>query len=278
MLGKDTNDRMQTFIFSLKNETKKNKIRLACKAEIKRLTGKFAATTVRTTLTSYRKLSNQVNPLLVKYLKISYVKQKSIKSKYSTKIRKTQNKLSPIINHTEMIKQAIALLSSTSPLKVACALCFLIGRRSTEILKTAKLEIVENSDYELYFKGQLKKNKKGLEYVEFPEYKIYCLGNSANKCIKALKFIRSKVKAKDLTIDKTKARFGGTVNLWAFRSFNSFLGNCTSHDLRKAYGAICAHFYRPNNQTPNAFLSQILGHNQNDITTSNSYQKYYINL
>ena len=48
------------------------------------------------------------------------------------------------------------------------------------------------------------------------------------------------------------------------------------NDLRKAYAAIIAHLYKPENVTINAFLSKNLGHSETDLATANVYQKYFI--
>ncbi len=271
MLGKDTNDKMNAFFERWKNETKRSVVRDACKCEVERLKKEFSTTTVRTYLTTYRKHAKVHNSLMLKHLKIGYRKQKSIKDKYLTKIRKTLNKSLPIDNYQLMIVHALGLLSSPKPTEIASGLCFLTGRRSTEIMKTAKFTLVGNSNQQLYFKGQLKKGG------DWPKYKIYCLGNSAHICKNALKVLREKVDTTELTEEQTKKRYAGSVNNYAFRSFNKFIGDCTSHDLRKAYGIICIQEFKPIDQKPNGFLPQILGHSKDDTTTCNSYQKYYIN-
>jgi hypothetical protein len=139
-------------------------------------------------------------------------------------------------------------------------------------MKTAKLTLIGRSKHEVYFKGQLKKGG------DYPKYKIYCLGNSAQLCKNALKVLREKVNATKLTEKQTKDKYSGSVSSWAFRRFNAFIGDCTAHDLRKAYAAICIEEFKPKNQKPNGFLPQILGHGKDDTKTCNSYQKYYVNF
>ncbi len=183
---------------------------------------------------------------------------------------KAQKTLVKIKNYEDMIQRAIKLLDSSKYVDIAAALCLLTGRRPTEILKTAKFTNSKNSKKVMHFKGQLKTKRIDLKY------EIYVLGNSKEKCKKALKVLRSMLDTTKLSNSDTGKRYNQVINDKVNAHFSSYLGRCSSYDLRKAYATICTKEYKPTSQAINSFLSQILGHESDDINTANSYQKYYI--
>ncbi len=238
--------------------------------EVKDLLKIYKNTSVRAHLTKYRKALKSDSTLVLNALRLKKEQQNDIEKAYTKKIAKQQKKLIKIRKYNSMILKAIELLDSNSYAEICSALCFLTGRRMTEILKTAKFTNSKNSKKVMYFKGQLK--TKSLSQ----KYEIYVLGNSKTKCKQALKRLRDIKDTKEMTNLEVSRKFETTVNARVNALFSEFIGRCTAHDLRKAYATICAELHKKKSQTKNSFFSQILGHDEDDIQTANSYQKYYI--
>lgn len=235
----------------------------AIEIEIAALKSEYKITSVRTALTEYRKQSKQDTKHL---FRIDDSEQNNIETKYKKQIAVQANEQKQIKDFEKMISIAIELLDSTRPIEVATALGFLTGRRIAEILCTAKFAKTNDSN-QIYFVGQLKKrdNAKG--------YKIYTL--APYKKIKvALFWLKSKVG--DIDTETANKRYIKGCNQVTYKYFNQFLGNCSTHDLRKAYATIIEHLYRKPTQSVNAFLSENLGHSDTDLSTANIYQKYFI--
>lgn len=244
------------------------------KNEVKKLVSEYKATSVRRYLTLYRKnLNGFINGDLRSILTLPQHLQNKIENSYTKKVVKQQKKLKKIKEYQTALDLAKELLSSEKWFEVAVALCLLTGRRSTEILKTAKFTNVGNSKKKVFFKGQLK--SKGLS-KEQNKYQIYILGDSKNECKNALKKLRSLLDCKNLSNEQTVKKYNSQLNNTVRRLFSGYLGDCTAHDLRKAYATICTKEFKDDSQTVNSFLASLMGHSSDDLTTANSYQKYYI--
>lgn len=233
-------------------------------------------TTVRGYLTAYRKavtLEFGETTHLLKYLRLPKAKGQRIKSKYQAEIqsRTENNELTPIPNHLELINFACSLLESESYLKVALGLMLVAGRRSIEILKTAKFTTVPRKSFEVVFEGQAKLKDK----IEVP-YTIPILA-PAKAVIKALEYIREQKKEfATLTDKELNKKCGNSLNKTCKRLFELWLGGeCSPHDLRKAYAAICYHNTNKKNSF-RGFASKILGHNSDSDLTTETYFKYTI--
>ena len=230
--------------------------------EVAKLHKEYKIATVRTVLTEYRKQAPKYKHLFV----ISDDDQQKIERKYTQKIAKQAKAQIEINDYPTMIATAVDLLSSARLVEVAVGLAFLTGRRISEILCTAKFAD-SNEPNKIHFVGQLKKR------AENGRYKIYTLCEFP-KISSALKFIRSKVGVISTT-DANRKYIKG-CNQVTYKHFSKHLGNCSTHDLRKAYATIIAHQYKPKSMTMNAFLSENLGHESTDLSTANVYQKYFI--
>ena len=246
------------------------KVNKAIKKEIKSLLNEYKPTSVRRYLTMYRKALKSSILLDYRDLKIDEKLQKKITKDQNRRVVKTNKKISKIRNYKRMISDAISLLESDKISEIVCALCFLTGRRSTEILKTAKFTNSKNSQNVVYFKGQLKTNDASLKY------EIYTLGSSRDKCKKALKRLRQIANTRDLSNAQVNSKYKSTVNYKVTPLFGKYIGHASAHDLRSAYVTICTMLYKNDTQSVNSFLSQILGHNPEDLSTANSYHKYYV--
>jgi hypothetical protein len=281
-IGKKMQKRIESFVCGLESMEHKERIE-AIKDEIQHLktverkdgTNKkgYSINYINMLLGHYNELSESKGMKLKRYYTIGYKNKNKIVKSYRKKLKAQQSELKPIYNYKRMIKKAVSLLDSDSVNDVICSLCFLTGRRMAEVVKTAKFNSIKASKEKLNFSGQLKKRS------EFGSYEVYTLGESAELCKKALKRLRAMIgkdKLKNMSINDVNRRFETSVTYKVNGLFYDYIGYATAHDLRRAYATICTHLYKPQNQTDNSFIASILGHNPDDLTSANSYQKYYI--
>ena len=269
MASRIIKDRANLFIASIKDLPQRYKGR-ACKEEVLSLKKIYSIAYVQTSLTYYREVANKLNLDLNNYLTVGYADKVSIKRRYEKKVSRQHKALIQIVDCNGMIKKATTMLDSSRYSHVVCALCLLTGRRVGEILKTANFLSYKKSDSMLLFRGQLKKREN------FGMYPIYVINKKSSKCKTALKRLRTMLDTKELTIEQLNRKYEKTINAQCMKEFSTYLGRCSAHDLRKAYATICTTQHKKPNQTTNSFLSSILGHDSSDLTTANSYQKYYI--
>ena len=237
--------------------------------EVKELSKMYKPTSVRAYLTIYRRFISSTNKQVISALKVKNSVQNKIQRDYDRKLSKAQKKLIKIKDIDKMISTAVLLLDSESVAEIVTGLCLLTGRRMTEILKTAKFRNSKNSKKVMFFEGQLKTDNS-------ERYEIFVLDNSKDKCKTALKRLRSLVNVKNMSNLEVSRKYETSVNAKVNAYFQSNIGKCSAHDLRKVYATYCSEHFKDKSQTVNSFLSQILGHSADDIKTANSYQKYYL--
>ena len=269
MISKILENRAFDFFKLIKEKSKSEKIS-ECKKEIKHLKELYKPKYTRTIFTYYRGLINDKESYLKDLFLISNKEQNKIQNDYKTKLGKQHGNLIKIKNLEGLINKGLECLESDNINLVVLGLCLLTGRRTTEILKTASFKNYEKNKKMLLFKGQLKSKDVGLEYP------ILILGGNAQIFKISLKKVRNSLDLSNVPNEDVIRKYKGVLQELSTRTFGEFLGSCSPHDLRKAYGTICTFFYKPNNQSNNYFLASILGHSADDITTANSYQKYFI--
>jgi integrase len=240
-----------------------------CKKEVRELSKIYKPTSIRAYLTMYRRFLKTDNSKIINSLKVKSSVQNKIQRDYDKKLSKTQKKLSKVKNIDKMLNLAVELLDSESVSEIVSGLCLLTGRRMTEILKTAKFKNSRNSKKVMLFEGQLKTEEQRT-------YEIYVLRDSKKECKKALKRLRLLVNTKKMSNYEVSRKYETSVNAKVNAYFQSYIGKCSAHDLRKVYATYCSEHFKEKSQTVNSFLSQILGHGSDDIKTANSYQKYYL--
>ena len=266
MIPKNRVQTAQDFINKISILKNKATIKRECKAHIAQLQSEININTLRNYLTHYRTLTNDA--FILSVLKISDKQNNVIEAKYKAKIVKQTASLVRIKDVQKMLETAAKVMQDKhNVFEVASALCLLTGRRMVEILKTAKF--TGSKINTLTFKGQAKKSAGGEAY-DIPTL------TSAQECKEALKFIREKINAKDLENNEINRKYENSLNGYSYRLFSAFLGRCSTHDLRKAYASICLDKFKPKNQSDNNYLSNILGHEAQDINTANSYIYYYV--
>ncbi|NJL03065.1 MAG: hypothetical protein HC910_21780 [Spirulinaceae cyanobacterium SM2_1_0] len=195
----------------------------------------------------------------------------------------TYGKYQKLLRATEAIQQAEELIADRNYWsKVAVGLMMLTGRRSAEILKSATFQVTGPNS--LHFAGQLK--TRGSKDARLA-FEIPCLCDAFD-AFDALQWLREH-KPEFLEMPNTrvhqltKTALGDAARAY-FDNPNQgreFVPGATPHKLRAAYGAVCWERYRAsepaeNRKSVNAYLAEILGHDNKNITTSLSYQKYTI--
>lgn len=263
--------RINDLIALVKANNKKVSLAI-CTKEVSILKELYTINTVHTYLTFYVKefKTKKIDAEITNRLRIGrHSEMKRNKQTRKNRLKKLSS-LKPINNLDGIISYAKGLLKSDKYPDLVAGLCLLTGRRSTEILKTAKFERIGNSKNTLMFKGQLK--KKGKQY----EYRIFALGDSASICKRALSKIRKAVKATKLTEQEVHNKYQNVVRAACMKHYYPFIGLCSPHNLRACYSVICCQLFKPESVIDNIFIASILGHDSDDIDTANSYRGYYI--
>jgi len=219
-------------------------------------------------LTHYRNAIKRVygdDHIVLKSLRLSSSENDLFILAGKEQIKKDHTNLKPL-DPLPLIETAIDLIKTRSGYsKVAVGLGLLTGRRSTEILKTAIFEIINDSN--VVFTGQLKK-KEG----ESKPYPIPVLCDSAD-IVEALGYIRSLINFDDLTNEAIHSKTNKTLNEQTVKHFGK---GFSVHKLRSAYAEICAYWLKEDTQSKANYFGTILGHDPLDLKTAQSYEDFYI--
>jgi len=277
-MRKSIDEKVQIFTKDLEDVKRLRSVPKFCRIELKKLTKKYTLATTRHYLTSYRKaIKNMVGmdekrqKLILESLKLTKEQNKQIDDSVQVGVVSRNSNLKPINNPKKMIAMAVGLLNESSYYKRTLGLALLTGRRCGEILKTAKFTAHKGRKYEVNFFGQLKRhNDDGSGYM------IPILAES--KLIRStLKGLRKDKDFSKLTISQINSKTSKDLGAYCKKIFAEFLGDDVNpHSLRKAYSTIAIRKFCPPYISPNKYTSSILGHNEDDLNTANSYNKYYI--
>lgn len=183
--------------------------------------------------------------------KVVALRQKSVNAKLAT---------SQKIDVDALLRKLMPGLTKTTFDDVVPALLLATGRRSVEILKTAKFTPI--SEYKVFFEGQVKK-------VGEVKYEIDLLA-PADLCIKALTWVRENVDCKTKTTEEINAILG--------RKLNRAVAHRTSlkpHDLRAVNAVACEKLYNKRKSFIGYIQSQ-LGHDNE--TSAPRYQRFKVQI
>lgn len=245
------------------------------KTELEYLDNELTLSSKKRAITRYR---NAIRSALgsdcevLKIFKLTREESNDLKLADKTQIRSTSdNQIA--LNLEDFLNTAIALIHDRkSYTKVSTGLFALTGRRPIEILKTGNFTII--SEDWVTFSGQAKKAKSSNE-LESKPFDIPVLSNSKD-IVEALNFIRSVRDFSELSHDDIHSKTNKTLNDTCKRYFVDVIPDPSPKMLRKAYGEVASHWFKPDTQEKNAFLSDILGHETLDIATSQTYKQFYI--
>ncbi len=197
----------------------------------------------------------------------------------------------PKVNGTALLNEAIEVLKSIPEgavwvtnkdlpkwTKVAVALALTTGRRSAEILATAKFKKTdENSEQSILFSGQAK--AKGANRDDrmkaFSEIPILA---SPDLIINGLAYLENKRKDIDYNPDAVNKKYSRELQ----REMDNWkeigeMDGLMFKSLRAIYAEICRQkFYAGNEQSVNIYFSKILGHRDGDIDTANTYKTHKV--
>lgn len=265
-------NRINEFLESVKTSTD---LKTLVKTELEYLDNELTLSSKKRALTRYR---NAIRSALgsdcevLKIFKLTREESNDLKLADKTQIRNTSdNQIA--LNLEDFLNTAIALIvDRKSYTKVSAGLFALTGRRPIEILKTGSFQII--SDDWVTFTGQAKKSKSSND-LESKPFDIPVLSDSKT-ILEALNFIRSSRDFSELSNDDIHSKTSKTLNDTCKKYFAGIIPDPSPKMLRKAYGEVATHWFKPDSQEKNAFLSDILGHETLDIATSQTYKQFYI--
>lgn len=265
-------ERIEEFIGVLKQARSEETIAGLCKDELRYLDGELALLSKRKSITNYRNAIRAIDPdhIALKYFKFGYQEYRSYRAGYRKQVAQDQRNLRPLDGET-MILKAEELLDSDSYMTLALGLMLLSGRRSTEILKTANFEKVDENH--LLFSGQLK--TKGSDNAQTSPYVIPILCD-ADTFLSAFVQLRLLKDFSDVPNDKVSTNTTKNMGVICRKYFSSILPDVKPKDLRAAYATIAESIYKPSNMSQSAFFAQVLGHSADDVQTAQSYVDFYL--
>ncbi len=166
------------------------------------------------------------------------------------------------------------LIKSECFSQVTLGLILLTGRRPSEILKTAKFEVID--DQNVMFSGQLK--TRDCPTAKTAPFPIPVLADVRLIC-EALKRLREMPEVKPLAELEVKAcnRKATALSQACDRHFGKLIKDCTPHELRAAYAQICLIYRRQDRHKRTdyeVYFAEILGHATDDLDTSKKYKKF----
>lgn len=174
----------------------------------------------------------------------------------------TRNENQGLINHPDaIIQKATQLLSSREWADVAAALAVLTGRRSSEILATARFYY--KTPYSVTFTGALKRRGE----QQTLSFEIPTLA-PAQMVIEALNKLHGWVDTKGMSAAAVNQRYAEAVARACDRNFcdlvplRSGRDNLYTHLFRTIYARIATHWYAPPNVADIEFMAAIQGHYQ----------------
>jgi TolA-binding protein len=174
----------------------------------------------------------------------------------------TRNENQGLIDNPDAIVQkATALLSSREWADVAAALAVLTGRRSSEILATARFYY--KTPYSVTFTGALKRRGE----QQTLSFEIPTLA-PAQMVIEALNKLHGWVDTKAMSAEAINQRYAEAVARACDRNFcdlvplRSGRDNLYTHLFRTIYARIATHWYAPPNVADIEFMAAIQGHYQ----------------
>lgn len=174
----------------------------------------------------------------------------------------------------EVISRALELTKSECFSHVTLALILLTGRRPSEILKSAKFEIIDSQN--VMFSGQLK--TRDCPTAKVHPFPIPVLADSNLVCA-ALARLREMPEVKPLAEKPVKAcnAKASVLSEACERHFGKLIKDCIPHELRAAYAQICLVYRRPDGKKRTdyePYFAEILGHAEDDLDTSKKYKKF----
>lgn len=249
-----------------------------CSTELQYLRKNYETSSMRRALTNYRnavkksQLSEEQKNVVLKKMTLSFDEKELLAKANAQQVSNDLRNLRPIYEIDKYIDVAMSLLSENSYLLQATGLCALTGRRASEIGCTGKFELIEGDDTKVLFSGQLKTKERN----DVAPYEIPVLGDAV-KIVETLNGIRAK--KPDFINNPVKFHDAASKELnRRVKRFFTFVSDkeLSVKDLRSIYGELCFMFADNPAIAKSKYISNILGHSEDDITTGQSYLDFYI--
>jgi len=279
---------INNFIRNLENNSDINNI---CRTEKQLIDNKYTTIGSRKcTYSTYRKfiknscLIDDVKNEILKFFRLTKDEATAYSNDKIDKVNFKLEHLKVITDVEEYIKTGISLIKKPSYIEKILGFCCVTGRRPAEIGCSADFSFVNINHLE--FTGQLKTKSD-----ELKSYVIPCLMNTSD-FLRLWRVFREE-HTKNV-IDKTQHNLNDFYSTELTKKFNSsyakdmsmrtkkyfkrFLGDdVTTYNLRHLYATIAT--MRFNNMNKNLyhddkFRAKILGHNENDLTSVNTYKQF----
>lgn len=255
-----------------------------CKAEIRTLYADYADSTVHYWLTKYR------NAIRAAKLETPYLtlmrepvrKVQASRKRFQSDLYKRQAHQHPIYDADAIVNQAVALLDKESYAAVSLGIALLTGRRIYEVCVTGSFMIVRGQAHHVRFSGQAKTrdakkaNKPYLIPVLIEPKRLV----DAVAYLRSLRDFTAYLPANDADATPRSRAFhdrtAKTLREMCTKHFDQLVEDCTPHDLRKIYAVIAYDWFAPVDMSVGRYVSEILGHNEGDLATVQSYQDFYL--
>ena len=252
---------------------KDKEVRVLLKAEATFIRDNYKLTTARGYFTFYNAGIDFDKESTRKAFRMTKLEQSKIEKASDKAVFKKTSNVVTIKNVSQYLSKANDLLESKDVYEVAIGVMALTGRRSIEVMKMARFNLVGKNLHLSKFKGQAKKNPIDID----KGYNIYILNMNVKRIQKALAFIRAELNFKNMTNAEVTSKVTNKLIHRVNKHFQDYLGyDLTTHSLRAVYAGIClANFFNPHKYTVSRFLFDLLGHAEDDIDTANKYQKFY---
>ena len=208
--------------------------------------------------------------MALKYLvKSPLEKQQRGERDVAQKREKVRNRI--VLNPTPLIERADEILDGKSYIAIALGLVLLTGRRPIEVLKCGRFSKVDGG---LKFSGQAK--TKGSSQSR-DDYEIPCLTHP-ERVVEALSRIRQMKDFSSLDNRQVNRKTAKSTREQFDRYFRDVYDtSLPPYSLRAAYAAICwKRFGQLECDDDQYYLSQIMGHSDDDDDTARYYKRFKI--
>jgi hypothetical protein len=267
--------------------------RFVCLAELGYLKRTRTLTTVRREISRYRSAIagalGKNHPSLA-FLRLRDADQLLVAREYGKTLATRHRARRPLIpsRHLATAREVLQRMSTAPPLELAAAIIAVTGRRPLEVLAdiepgTADFRRVKAGHGPgLIFSGQ-RKTRGAASAVQGP-YFIPCLVDPDLAFI-ALITLRERYDLRGLSPEAIGARCWNLLGQYAkglrpkqlSHGYRDAKGKpLTPKDLRAAYATIAYERFAPEKQTFNSYAASVLGHSEDDINTSLSYDVFYL--
>ena len=247
----------------------------ACEAELDYLYNHYSTLgSVKKELSGYRNALRELDPKhpALKLMRLTADESSEVKRRHAAVVAARQRHVHAIRNVDLYLSYCESLLANSSYIDRLLGLAALTGRRTSELLCTARLDPTDD-EFEAVFHGQLKTKER-----EDAPYAIPLLTDFAT-INKALLILQAQQRDLWGQPEKAGRRTHKPISTRVKAlDFPLYLGEgVVGRDLRRAYAAIAFSLSgRQDEITQQRYTSDVLGHGADDNSTGASYMDYVV--